>query len=102
MKFNLNLINYVDLFKNLFENKVSLKKSRENFTGGFICVVLLGNINYNYTIENQIRKNTSIIEIEFSKIFADSESNIKKLENNYVQFIQNQKLALEDYLKDYE
>ena len=60
------------------------------------------NISYNYTIENQLKKNTSIIEIEFSKIFSDSESDIKKLENNYVQFIQNLKLAVGNYLKDYE
>jgi vacuolar-type H+-ATPase subunit E/Vma4 len=92
----------IDVIKSIFENKVSLNKSRESFTGGFICVVLSGKINYNYTIENQIRKHTSIIEIEFSKIFAETESDIKKLENQYVQFIQNQKLALDDYLKDYE
>ena len=91
-----------DLIKKIFKNKVTLKKSVENFTGGFICVVLSGNINYNYTIENQIKKHSSIIEIEFSQIFADSESDIKKLENNYIQFIQNQKLAVNDYLKDYE
>ncbi len=86
----------------IFKNKVKLKKSEKKFTGGFICVVLSGNISYNYTIENQLKKNTSIIEIEFSKIFSDSESDIKKLENDYVQFIQNQKLAVDNYLKDYE
>ncbi|NVM18012.1 MAG: hypothetical protein HWN80_09865 [Candidatus Lokiarchaeota archaeon] len=86
----------------IFKNKVKLKKSEKDFTGGFICVVLAGNISYNYTIENELKKHTSIIEIEFSKIFSDSESDIQKLENDYVQFIQNQKLALDNYLKDYE
>lgn len=92
----------IELIEKIFKNKVKIEKSEENFTGGFICVVLSGNISYNYTIENQLKKNTSIIEIEFSKIFSDSESDIKKLENNYVQFIQNQKLAVDNYLKDYE
>jgi len=92
----------IELIEKIFKNKVKIKKSEENFTGGFICVVLSGNISYNYTIENQLKKHTSIIEIEFSKIFSDSESDIKKLENDYLQFIQNQKLAVDNYLKDYE
>jgi len=86
----------------IFKNKVKLKKSEKDFTGGFICVLLAGNISYNYTIENELKKHTSIIEIEFSKIFSDSETDIKKLENDYVQFIQNQKLAVDNYLMDYE
>ena len=86
----------------IFKNKVKLKKSEENFTGGFICVVKAGIISYNYTIENQLKKHTSIIEIEFSKIFSGSDSDIKELENNYVQFIQKQKLGVDNYLTDYE
>lgn len=91
-----------ELIETIFKNKIKLKKSEKEFTGGFICIVSVGNISYNFTIENQLKKQTSIIEIEFSKIFSDSESDIKDLENNYVQFIQNQKLAVDDYLKDYE
>jgi len=91
-----------ELMEKIFKNKIKLKKSEKEFTGGFICVVLAANISYNYTIENQLKKKTSIIEIEFSKIFSDSESDIKDIENNYVHFIQNQKLAVDDYLKDYE
>ena len=92
----------VELIEKIFKNKVKITKSEKNFTGGFICVVLSGKISYNYTIENQLKKHISIIEIEFSKIFSGSESDIKKLENDYVHFIQNQKLALDSYLKDYE
>jgi len=91
-----------ELIETIFKNRINLKKSAKEFTGGFICAVLESNISYNYTIENQLKKKTSIIEIEFSKIFSDSELDIKNLENNYVQFIQNQKLAVDDYLKDYE
>jgi len=94
--------NNKELIETIFKNKIKLMKSEKNFTGGFICEVLESKISYNYTIENQLKKKTSIIEIEFSKIFSDSESDIKDLENNYVQFIQNQKLVVNDYLKDYE
>jgi vacuolar-type H+-ATPase subunit E/Vma4 len=92
----------IELLTKIFKNKLKIKKSEVEFTGGFVCVVSTGNISYNYTIENQLKKNTSIIEIEFSKIFLDSESDIKTLENVYAQFIQSQKLAVDDYLKDYE
>jgi vacuolar-type H+-ATPase subunit E/Vma4 len=91
-----------ELIEKIFKNPVKLKESETQFTGGFICVVAKGNISYNYTIENQIKKKLSIIEIEFSKIFQDSEPDIKVLENDYVQFIENQKLAFDEYLKDYE
>lgn len=94
--------NNKELIETIFKNKIKLKKSEKKFTGGFICEVLVSKISYNYTIENQLKKKTSIIEIEFSKIFSDSESDIKDLEKNYVQFIQNQKLVVNDYLKDYE
>jgi len=91
-----------ELIETIFKNKVKLKKSEKEFTGGFICVLLTGNISYNYTIENQLKKKTPIIEIEFSKIFSDSELDVKDLENNYIQFIEDQKLAADDYLKNYE
>jgi len=86
----------------IINNKVKLIKSENEFTGGFICGVTAGNISYNYTIENQLKKHISNIEIEFSKIFSDFEPDVKNLENNYIQFIQNQKFAVDDYLKDYE
>ncbi len=95
-------INNKELLAKIFKNKVKLKKSETHFTGGFVCIAATGNLSYNYTIENQLKKHTSIIEIEFSKVFLDSESDIKTLENDYAQFIQSQKLAVDDYLKDYE
>ncbi|HUW91260.1 MAG TPA: hypothetical protein VMV43_12175 [Candidatus Nanopelagicaceae bacterium] len=86
----------------IITNKVKLIKSENEFTGGFICALPTGNISYNYTIEDQLKKHISIIEIEFSKIFSDFEADVQNLENNYIQFIQNQKLAVDDYLKNYE
>ena len=94
--------NNLGKIESILRNKVRLIKSKEEFTGGFKCVIISGNLTYDYTIENQLKKSTSIIEIEFSKIFSDSEPDIRAIENNYIQFIQNQKLAVNEYLKNYE
>ena len=94
--------NNLGKIENILKNKVSLIKSKEEFTGGFKCVITTGNLSYDYTIENQLKKSIPIIEIEFSKIFSDSEPEVEALENNYIQFIQNQKLAVNEYLKKYE
>jgi len=94
--------NNMGKIESILRNKVSLIKSKEEFTGGFKCILTTGHLSYDYTIENQLKKSISIIEIEFSKIFSDSEPDIKALEQNYIQFIQNQKLAVNEYLKKYE
>jgi vacuolar-type H+-ATPase subunit E/Vma4 len=105
---HLNSIDFKYFSKNMgkiesiLRNKVSLIKSKEEFTGGFKCVIMTGQLFYDYTIENQLMKSTPVIEIEFSKIFVDSEPDIRTLENNYLQFIQNQKNAINEYLKKYE
>lgn len=89
-----------DKIAKIFNNNLKLNKSDKEFTGGFM--VLAGNISYNGTIENQLKKNTSIIEIEFSKIFSESETDIKQLENIYLKFIQNQRQLINEYLQNYE
>ena len=91
-----------DKIEKIFKNNIKLNKSEKDFTGGFICTVPAVNISYNDTIENQLKKNTSIIEIEFSKIFSESETDIKQLENFYIKFIQNQRQSINQYLQDYE
>ena len=91
-----------DKIEKIFKNNIKLNKSEKDFTGGFICTVPAVNISYNDTIENQLKKNTSIIEIEFSKIFSESETDIKQLENYYLKFIQNQRQITEEYLQNYE
>ncbi len=91
-----------DKIEKIFKNNIKLNKSEKEFTGGFICTVPAVNISYNDTIENQLKKNTSIIEIEFSKIFYESETDIKQLENIYLKFIQNQRQLINNYLRDYE
>jgi len=92
----------IDKITRIFKNNIKLNKSEKEFTGGFICVVSAENISYNDTIENQLKKNTSIIEIEFSKIFSESETDIKQLENIYLKFIQNQRQLINEYLQNYE
>jgi len=91
-----------DKIEKIFKNNIKLNKSEKEFTGGFICTVPAVNISYNDTIENQLKKNTSIIEIEFSKIFYESETDIKQLENIYLKFIQSQRQLINQYLQDYE
>lgn len=91
-----------DKIEKIFKNNIKLNKSEKDFTGGFICTVPAVNISYNDTIENQLKKNTSIIEIEFSKTFSESETDIKQLENFYLKFIQNQRQLINNYLQDYE
>ena len=91
-----------DKIEKIFKNNIKLNKSKKEFTGGFICTVPTINISYNDTIENQLKKNTSIIEIEFSKTFSESETDIKQLENFYIKFIQNQRQLINQYLQDYE
>ncbi len=91
-----------DRITRIFKNTIKLIKSEKEFTGGFICMLSSENISYNDTIENQLKKNTSIIEIEFSKIFYESETDIKQLENVYLKFIQNQRQLINEYLQNYE
>jgi vacuolar-type H+-ATPase subunit E/Vma4 len=91
-----------DKIAKIFKNNIKLKKSDKEFTGGFICMVLTENISYDYTIENQIKKKTSTIEIEFSKIFSESETDIKQLENNYLKIIQDQRNLIDVDLQNYE
>jgi len=91
-----------DKIAKIFKNNIKLNKSEKEFTGGFICIVPAVNISYNGTIENQLKKNTSIIEIEFSKIFSESETDIKQLEDIYLKFFQNQRQTINEYLQNYE
>ncbi|MFX0047049.1 MAG: hypothetical protein ACFE8G_02665 [Candidatus Hermodarchaeota archaeon] len=106
ISFNSKDFNYfsknMDNIERIIPNKVKLIKSETEFTGGFLCVVATGNISYNFTIENQLKRHITLIEISFSKIFSNFELEMKNLENKYIHFIQNQKLAINDYLKDYE
>lgn len=83
-----------------FSNPVKIIKSEEGFIGGFKVALYEGSLSYNYTIDNTIIENSTIIENEFIKI--TSESKIKDIEKDFEFFIQNQKIGMEGYLKKYD
>lgn len=86
--------------KKLFKTPVEIKNSSDEMIGGFKAILSGGNINYDYSINNLIEKNTSLIQKKFSKIISDSE--IKEIEEKFEVFIKTQKLGITEYLKDYE
>ncbi len=90
----------LDILDNQLKNKIVLKKSDEDFIGGFKIIQEDENIFYDYTIENILKKNESLIQKEFSKFIDDSEIGIIKKELE--QFIQKLKLGIEEYLKKYD
>ncbi|MFX1380636.1 MAG: V-type ATP synthase subunit E family protein [Promethearchaeota archaeon] len=105
---NLNSRDYEYFIKNfdkiqkIFENNVTLNPSTEEFIGGFRILQTRMNISYDFSITSLINKKRSLIEIEFSKIFSDIYLEINEIIQNYEKFIQNQKLAIRDYLKNYD
>lgn len=90
----------LDKIQNLFNNSVEIKKNNIEIIGGFKILLNEGKINYDYSISNLIDKNSIYIEIEFSKNVSDS--NIKEIEEQFEDFIQNQKLRIERHLKEYD
>ena len=90
----------LDKIQNLFNNSVEINKNNIEIIGGFKILLNEGKINYDYSISNLIDKNSTFIEMEFSKIVSDSE--IKEIEDKFEDFIQNQKLRIEGHLKEYD
>ena len=90
----------INKLKNLFKNNVEVKKNPEEFIGGFKAILANGNISFDYSVEDILNENLSIIQQEFSSII--SESDIKDIESNFENLIQNQKLGIEKYLEKYD
>lgn len=90
----------LDKIQNLFNNSVEIKKNDTEIIGGFKILLIEGRLNYDYSISNLIDKNSTYIEMEFSKIVSDSE--IKEIEHKFEDFIRNQKLRITEYLKEYD
>ncbi|UCC18611.1 MAG: hypothetical protein JSV62_10950, partial [Promethearchaeota archaeon] len=86
--------------QDLFKNPVEINKDKFDFIGGFKISLRSGLISYDYTIDNLINKKTSFIQSEISKIINDLE--IKEIEKDFTLFIQNQKLKIVEYLKQYD
>jgi len=103
------LLNYTDFnyfnnnfekIQNLFKNKVGITNIPTDFIGGFKVITPDEDILYDYSNDNLINKNSSLIEIEFSKFFSESE--IKRLEKDFEQFIQKKKIDIEEFLSEYD
>ena len=86
--------------KNLFKNSIELKKDSHQSIGGFKVILANGEISFNYSVDDIINENLSIIQQEFSNIISDSE--IKEIESNFENFIQNQKKSIKQYLENYD
>ncbi|MFX1326992.1 MAG: hypothetical protein ACFE91_02465 [Promethearchaeota archaeon] len=101
-----NSIDYKYFIKNfdnisgIFKNTIEINQDKHEFIGGFKISLVGGNIFYDYTIDNLIDKNSSFVQMEISKIINDSE--IKKIEKEFENFIQNQKEKIPEYLRLYE
>ncbi len=89
-----------DKIKELFTNPVELRKNKIAIIGGFKAILSEGKISYDYTISNLIEKNSIIIENEISQIISDLD--IRNIENKFENIFQNQKLGIEEHLKEYE
>ena len=89
-----------DILQIQFKNKIVLKKSEEDFIGGFKIIHEDENIFYDYSIESIFKKKESLIQKEFSKFVDESEIGIIK--NEFEQFIEKSKLGIEGYLKKYD
>ncbi|MFX0186970.1 MAG: V-type ATP synthase subunit E [Candidatus Hodarchaeota archaeon] len=86
--------------KNLFKNDIEIQKYSEELIGGFKVKLFKGTIYYDYSIDNLINESSSHIQKNFSTLVTDPE--IKDIEHNFEEFIQNKKLGIKDYLKDYD
>ncbi|MFX0030060.1 MAG: V-type ATP synthase subunit E family protein [Candidatus Hermodarchaeota archaeon] len=95
-------INNFDKIQEIFKNNVTLNPSKEEFFGGFKILQTEMNISYDFSITSLVNKKRSIIEIEFSKVFSDIYLEINEIVQDYEKFIQNQKLNIKEYLKNYE
>ncbi|MFX1591935.1 MAG: V-type ATP synthase subunit E family protein [Promethearchaeota archaeon] len=91
-----------DKIQKIFQNRVILNPSKEEFIGGFKILQTKMNISYDFSITSLINKKRSAIEIEFSKIFSNIYFKINEIIQDYEKFILNQKKAIKEYLKNYD
>jgi len=89
-----------DLIRTHFRSDIKLKKSEDEFIGGFKIIQENGNVFYDYTIEKIVQKNEPLVERIFSQHIDESEINaiIQELK----VFIQDQKSKIKEYLNKYD
>jgi len=95
-----HFIKNYDSVSDLFKSPVEINQGRLDFIGGFKISLVGGVISYDYTIDNLINKISSFIQIEISKIINDSE--IKEIEKEFEEFINNQKKRIPEHLIKYD
>jgi vacuolar-type H+-ATPase subunit E/Vma4 len=89
-----------DKILDVFNNPIEINEDRYDFIGGFKISLVGGVISYDYTIDNLIDKNSSFIQMEIAKILNDTE--IKRIEKEYEEFIEEQKKKITEYLVQYD
>jgi hypothetical protein len=104
IEFNSKDYNYfiknLEKINQFFINPVKIYNNLEDHINGFKVILFEGTISFDYTINNLLTQSITLIEHEFSKVLSDSI--IKELERDFENFIQNQKLRIEEYLYKYE
>jgi len=90
----------IEKIKNIVNNEFQIKKELKIEIGGFILEQDDGEISFDYTIDNTIEENYSKIEMNFSNIIIDTE--IKKLQKEFEEFVNQKKKSIGDYLIDYD
>ena len=86
--------------KNLCKNSIEIKKYPVEFIGGFKVILTQGVLSFDYSVDEIMNDNLSIIQHEFSNIISDSE--INKIESSFEHFIQNQKKGISKFLETYD
>ena len=87
-------------YTHIFKDKVNIIKSLGEFIGGYKVRLPEEKISHDLSIDEIINNNLSIIEKEFTKIISDDETG--KIEHLFEEFIQKQKLKIEEYIREYE
>ncbi|TXT66565.1 MAG: V-type proton ATPase subunit E [Promethearchaeota archaeon] len=84
----------------IIQKEFIIKRSSRINIGGLILEQADGEISFDYTIDNIIEENYSLIEMEFSDIIKDAE--IKKIQSEFEDIINENKKKIETYLIDYD
>lgn len=84
----------------IFGKNIKIRKDKEDFLGGFKIQSQKKNLTYDFTLSTAIKRNNKYIEKKFSKIFCDAE--VKRLEDEFIDFIKNQRNNIRGYLEEYD
>ena len=83
-----------------FNQNIKVSNVNNDLEGGFKLLRSSGNISYDYSLRNLINKNSTEIQIEISKLI--DESQIMELETDFDHFIKEEKLKINQFMRDYD